>query len=92
MAITNSERVGKTLDLLKDGLRPYGATWKDNGTGHEQTGDDRRNNPAADLGEFMKRWPDTTRSLITGRNPMTAYRDLLLGAPNGIKETITLTA
>jgi hypothetical protein len=23
MAITNSERVGKVLDLLKDGLRPY---------------------------------------------------------------------
>jgi hypothetical protein len=23
MAITNSERVGKALELLKDGLRPY---------------------------------------------------------------------
>jgi len=34
MAITNSERVGKALDLLKDGLRPYverelKATYKD---------------------------------------------------------------
>ena len=45
-----------------------------------------------DLGEFMQRWPDTTRSLITGRNPISAYRELLLGAPQGIKETITLAA
>ena len=34
MAITNSERVGKALDLLKEGLRPYverelKATYKD---------------------------------------------------------------
>jgi hypothetical protein len=34
MAITNSERVGKALDVLKDGLRPYverelKATYKD---------------------------------------------------------------
>ena len=34
MAITNSERVGKSLELLKDGLRPYverelKATYKD---------------------------------------------------------------
>ena len=34
MAITNSERVGKALELLKDGLRPYverelKATYKD---------------------------------------------------------------
>jgi threonine dehydrogenase-like Zn-dependent dehydrogenase len=44
-----------------------------------------------DMGVFMERWPAATRSLITGRNPMTAYRDLLLGAPRGIKETITLS-
>jgi len=44
-----------------------------------------------DLGVFMERWPAATRSLITGRNPMSAYRDLLLGAPKGIKETITLS-
>ncbi len=45
-----------------------------------------------DLGTFMERWPQATRSLITGRNPISAYRDLLLGAPKGIKETITLSA
>ena len=44
-----------------------------------------------DLGVFMERWPAATRSLITGRYPMSAYRDLLLGAPKGIKETITLS-
>jgi threonine dehydrogenase-like Zn-dependent dehydrogenase len=44
-----------------------------------------------DLGAFMERWPETTRSLITGRNPVAAYRELLLGAPCGIKEVITLS-
>jgi threonine dehydrogenase-like Zn-dependent dehydrogenase len=44
-----------------------------------------------DIGVFMERWPAVTRSLITGRNPMSAYRDLLLGAPRGIKETIALS-
>jgi threonine dehydrogenase-like Zn-dependent dehydrogenase len=42
------------------------------------------------LGEFMTRWPDAVRSLITGRFPMDAYRDLLLGAPKGIKNVITV--
>jgi len=45
----------------------------------------------SDLGVFMKRWPAAVRALITGRNPMAAYRDLLLGAPRGIKEVITLS-
>lgn len=44
-----------------------------------------------DLGVFMQRWPDVVRALITGRSPMHAYRDLILGAPRGIKEVITLT-
>jgi threonine dehydrogenase-like Zn-dependent dehydrogenase len=44
-----------------------------------------------DLGAFMDRWPKTTRSLITGRNPISAYRDLLLGTPRGIKEVISLS-
>ena len=43
-----------------------------------------------DLGVFMQRWPDAVRALITGRNPMAAYHDLLVGTPRGIKEVITL--
>ncbi len=41
-----------------------------------------------DLGRFMERWPAAVRSLITGRFPVSAYRDLLLGAPTGIKNVI----
>ena len=41
-----------------------------------------------DLGVFMERWPDAVRALITGRFPVSAYRDLLLGAPSGIKNVI----
>ena len=43
-----------------------------------------------DVGVFVKRWPDATRSLITGRFPMDAYRDLLVGRSGGIKNVITL--
>ncbi|MGH7804658.1 MAG: glucose 1-dehydrogenase, partial [Candidatus Binatia bacterium] len=32
-----------------------------------------------DLGIFAERWPEAVRSIITGRFPMDAYRDLLLG-------------
>jgi threonine dehydrogenase-like Zn-dependent dehydrogenase len=43
-----------------------------------------------DLGIFKSRWPDALRALITGRYPMEAYRDLLLGKSAGIKNVITL--
>jgi threonine dehydrogenase-like Zn-dependent dehydrogenase len=43
-----------------------------------------------DLGVFMQRWPAATRALITGHHPLAAYRDLLVGAPRGIKEVIAL--
>jgi threonine dehydrogenase-like Zn-dependent dehydrogenase len=43
-----------------------------------------------DLGVFMERWPDTVRSLITGRFPIESYRDLLLGPAAGIKNVIAL--
>jgi threonine dehydrogenase-like Zn-dependent dehydrogenase len=43
-----------------------------------------------DLGVFMERWPAAVRALITGRNPMEAYRELLIGPPRGIKEVISL--
>jgi threonine dehydrogenase-like Zn-dependent dehydrogenase len=41
-----------------------------------------------DLGVFMERWPGAVRALITGRHPLAAHRDLLLGAPSGVKNVI----
>ena len=43
-----------------------------------------------DVGVFSKRWPNAVKSLITGRFPMDAYSDLLLGRSGGIKNVITL--
>jgi threonine dehydrogenase-like Zn-dependent dehydrogenase len=40
------------------------------------------------LGVFMQRWPNAVRSLITGRHPIEAHRDLLLGQITGIKNVI----
>jgi glucose 1-dehydrogenase len=43
-----------------------------------------------DLGDFIARWPEAVRGLITGRFPMEAHRDLLLGNSGGIKNVIQL--
>ena len=43
-----------------------------------------------DLRIFMQRWPNAVRALITGRYPMEAHRDLLLGRAGGIKNVIQL--
>ena len=43
-----------------------------------------------DLETFDNRWPDAVKSLITGRFPMDAYGDLLLGRSGGIKNVIQL--
>jgi threonine dehydrogenase-like Zn-dependent dehydrogenase len=43
-----------------------------------------------DLGIFKQRWPDALHALITGRFPIHAYRELLLGARTGIKNVIAL--
>jgi threonine dehydrogenase-like Zn-dependent dehydrogenase len=43
-----------------------------------------------DLGRFMKRWPDAVRGLITGRFPIEAHRDRLLGRSDGIKSVIVI--
>jgi glucose 1-dehydrogenase len=43
-----------------------------------------------DLGVFCQRWPEAVRSMITGRFPMEAHRDLLLGRADGIKNVIEL--
>ena len=44
----------------------------------------------ADLGVFMKKWPQAVRALITERYPMERYRDLLLGKVGGIKNVISI--
>jgi hypothetical protein len=43
-----------------------------------------------DVELFSKRWPEAVKSLITGRFPMEAYEDLLLGRSSGIKNVIQL--
>ncbi|MEW6271755.1 MAG: glucose 1-dehydrogenase [Thermodesulfobacteriota bacterium] len=42
-----------------------------------------------DLAEFDRRWPLALRSLITGRFPVDAHRELLLGRPRGIKNVLS---
>jgi len=41
-----------------------------------------------DLGVFLERWPAAVGALITGRHPLDAHRDLLLGRAQGIKNVI----
>jgi threonine dehydrogenase-like Zn-dependent dehydrogenase len=43
-----------------------------------------------DLETFNNRWPDAVKSLITGRFPMDAYGDLLVGRSKGIKNVVQL--
>lgn len=43
-----------------------------------------------DLGIFKNRWPKALSSVISGRFPMEAYGDLLLGKASGIKNVITI--
>lgn len=58
--------------------------------GTVNAGRDAFENSIRDVGIFAKRWPKAVKSLITGRYPMEAYRDLLLGRSGGIKNVITL--
>ena len=58
--------------------------------GTVNAGRDSFENSIRDVGTFTKRWPDAVRSLITGRFPMEAYGDLLLGRTGGIKNVIKL--
>ncbi len=58
--------------------------------GTVNAGRDSFENSIRDLGTFARRWPDAVRSLITGRFPMDAYNDLLLGRSGGIKNVIQL--
>ncbi len=43
-----------------------------------------------DIGDFSRRWPAPVKSLISGRFPMEAHRELLLGQTTGIKNVIQL--
>jgi threonine dehydrogenase-like Zn-dependent dehydrogenase len=43
-----------------------------------------------DVGLFLERWPNSVRALITGRYPMEAHRDLLIGKATGIKNVIAI--
>ena len=43
-----------------------------------------------DLGIFKQRWPDALRAVITGRYPMDAYHELLIGKNKGIKNVIAV--
>jgi threonine dehydrogenase-like Zn-dependent dehydrogenase len=58
--------------------------------GTVNAGRDSFENSIRDVGTFSRRWPDAVRSLITGRFPMEAYGDLLLGRTGGIKNVIQL--
>jgi threonine dehydrogenase-like Zn-dependent dehydrogenase len=42
----------------------------------------------ADVADFLKRWPEATRALISGRHPVEKARDLLLGKSGGIKHVL----
>jgi threonine dehydrogenase-like Zn-dependent dehydrogenase len=43
-----------------------------------------------DLTVFKQRWPKETAALVTGRFPMEAYADLLLGELTGIKNVLRI--
>jgi len=58
--------------------------------GTVNAGRDSFENSIRDLGAFKKRWPQAVRALISGRFPMDAYKDLLLGRSGGIKNVIQL--
>jgi glucose 1-dehydrogenase len=42
-----------------------------------------------DLTLFQQRWPTAVDALITGRHPVEAHRDLLVGPAQGIKNVLT---
>lgn len=42
-----------------------------------------------DVALFQERWPSAVRALITGRYPVEAHRDLLVGPVQGIKNVLT---
>ena len=47
-------------------------------------------NAVRDIGVFAARWPEALRSMITGRYPMEAFRDPVMGKAGGIKNVIRI--
>jgi hypothetical protein len=45
-----------------------------------------------DIARFRELWPNAVARLITGRFPIEAHRDLLLGKATGIKNVIQFAA
>jgi len=43
-----------------------------------------------DIGVFAARWPEALRAMITGRYPMEAFRDPVMGRAGGIKNVISI--
>jgi glucose 1-dehydrogenase len=41
------------------------------------------------IGMFIERWPAVLETVISGRHPLEAYRDVLLGKTSGIKEVLS---
>ncbi len=47
-------------------------------------------NAVRDIGVFAARWPAAVRAMITGRYPMEAFRDLVMGKAGGIKNVVAI--
>src|SRR5262245_22975340 len=45
----------------------------------------------ADVGDFLKRWPDALLALISGRHPVEKAPELLLGRSGGIKHVLAFS-
>jgi threonine dehydrogenase-like Zn-dependent dehydrogenase len=48
-------------------------------------------NAVRDLGVFNKRWPQALRAMITGRYPLEAFHDLVMGTAGGIKNVLAIS-
>jgi len=48
-------------------------------------------NAVRDIGVFAERWPQALRAMITGRYPMEAFHDPVMGAAGGIKNVIAIS-
>jgi threonine dehydrogenase-like Zn-dependent dehydrogenase len=49
-------------------------------------------NAVRDIGIFSARWPEALRAMITGRYPMEAFHDPVMGKAGGIKNVIAIDA
>lgn len=54
-------------------------------------GPDAFDNAVRDIGVFAARWPAALRAMITGRYPMEAFHDPVMGKAGGIKNVIAIS-